>query len=202
MAFLTRGAAVHTGFSRLAKFMALLGGLVLSGLIVLVCISVFGRVFNDVLHGFGAQVAPGLAQVLLDWGVGPINGDFELVEAGVAFCVFAFLPLCQITSGHAAVDIFTSRFPQRLQRILAAAAEVAFALVLVLIAWRLFDGMMSKRGYGETTFLLQFPIWWAYLASLFGAVVAAFVGLYMAAMRLAEMVLGRAVLPTETEAKT
>jgi len=179
--------------------MALLGGLVLCALILLVCLSVLGRAMNGVLHGPVAQVAPGLATALLDWGVGPINGDFELVEAGVAFAIFAFLPLCQITSGHAAVDVFVTRMPAGFDRFLRAIAELAFAVVLVVIAWRLYDGMMSKRGYGETTFLLQFPVWWAYLASLSGAVVAALVGVYMAAMRLTEFLAGRALLPENAE---
>jgi hypothetical protein len=44
--------------------------------------------------------------------------------------------------------------------------------VLILISWRLYEGLLSKMSNGETTFLLQFPIWWAYAAS-FAASVAA-----------------------------
>ena len=69
--------------------------------------------------------------------------------------------------------------------------EIAFAAVLVLIAWRLYDGMIAKMRYGETSFLLQFPVWWAYAASLFGSVVAALVGVYMAAVRTVEFFTGR-----------
>ena len=69
-------------------------GLVLSALILLICVSIVGRTI----------------------GIGPINGDYELVEAGIAFSIFAFLPLTQITAGHATVDIFTNSLPPKIQR--------------------------------------------------------------------------------------
>lgn len=186
---------MHKLIYGLARIMAILGGLVLTLLILLTCVSILGRSLNGILHGdMMERIAPGFSTWLLDLGVGPINGDFELVEAGVAFAIFAFLPLCQITAGHASVDIFTARLPAGVQRFLRAATEVLFAVVLILIAWRLFEGMASKRGYGETTFLLQFPIWWAYAASLVGAIVAAGVGVYMALVRLAELLTGRVIV--------
>lgn len=180
--------------------MAVLGGLVLTLLIVLVCVSVFGRTMNGVLHGASETFLSGAAQWLLDMGVGPINGDFELVEAGIAFAIFAFLPLCHLSGGHATVDIFTSKLPVRVNKFLRMVIEVIFAAVLVTIALRLYAGMMSKLSYGETTFLLQFPIWWAYAASLFGAVVAAMVSVYIALMCVLEFATGRSILPTPEEA--
>ncbi len=171
----------------------------LSLLIVLVCASVIGRALNGLLHGALSEIAPGFAQWALDAGIGPINGDFELVEAGVAFAIFAFLPLCQLTSGHASVDIFTARLKPWVNRALRAVTDSVFAIVLIVIAVQLFDGMMSKLGYGETTFLLQFPVWWGYAASLLGAVCAAVVGSYIAIMRGAELVTGRSLLPDVPE---
>ncbi|EDZ48493.1 conserved hypothetical protein [Rhodobacterales bacterium Y4I] len=69
--------------------------------------------------------------------------------------------------------------------------EVVFAAVLVLIAWRLGDGLAGKYANGETSFLLEFPIWWAYAISLVAAVVAAIVGIYMGAIRTIEFFTGR-----------
>lgn len=185
---------MHMAMAFLARKMAILGGIVLGLLILLVCISVAGRTLNGFLHTVLSPLAPDLAQALLDTGVGPINGDFELVEAGIAFAIFAFLPLCQITGGHATVDIFTNLLPLRANRGLRMVTEIVFAAVLVLIAWRLFEGMLSKMSYGETTFLLQFPIWWAYAASFAGAVVAALVGVYTASVRSYEVFSGQTVL--------
>ena len=91
---------------RLARFMAMIGGFVLSGLIIVTCLSIIGRLMSSGLNADWTQnFAPQLAQTLIDFGIGPIKGSFELVEAGMAFCIFAFLPLCQIRNGHAQVDI-------------------------------------------------------------------------------------------------
>lgn len=171
----------------LARGMAMLGGAVLTFLILLTCLSVLGRAINTLLHSsFAESILGGLTKTLLDTGVGPITGDFELVEAGIAFSIFAFIPFCQITAGHASVDIFTSALPVRVNRFISMVAEILFALVLILIAWRLYDGMLSKMRYNETTFLLQFPIWWAYAISFVASIVSAMVSVYMAVVRIAE----------------
>lgn len=185
---------------RMAQAMAVAGGLVLTVLILLTCASILGRELNAVLNGDAVQAAmPSLAEAVLATGIGPINGDFELVEAGIAFAIFAFIPLTQITAGHATVDIFTARLPDGANRWLRALVDILFAGILVLIAVQLFHGMESKRQYGETTFLLQFPIWWAYAASLFGAVMAALCGVYVALVRVIEAARGRAILPDGPE---
>lgn len=186
----------------LSRFMAILGGIALSLLIALTCLSILGRTLNGIFHGdFMERVAPGFSKWMLDMGIGPINGDFELVEAGVAFAIFAFLPLCQITSGHASVDIVTNMFSRRVNRFLRMVTEVLFAAVLVLIAQRLYAGTMSKWNYGETTLLLQFPVWWAYSASLFGAIMAAIVGVYMGVIRTIEFLSGRLIIADGVEAE-
>ena len=137
------------------------------------------------------SISPEFANWALALGVGPINGDFELVEAGVAFAVFAFLPLCQLTSGHAVVDIFTAALPQKGKQFLAMIIDSVFAAVLILITVQLFGGTLSKYRFGETTFLLQFPVWWSYAASFAAALVASLVGVYVATMRLSQFVTGK-----------
>ncbi|KAE9630990.1 TRAP transporter small permease [Parasedimentitalea maritima] len=186
---------MHKFMLKLARFMAATGGFVLTLLILLTCLSISGRLLNGFFHGNLMQgMAPELAEWMIAIGVGPINGDFELVEAGVAFAIFAFLPLCQITSGHASVDILANSFSARVNRFLRMVTEIVFAGVLVLIAWRLEAGMISKLNNGETSFLLEFPVWWAYAASLVAAVVAAIVGLYMGAIRTFEFLTGRILI--------
>ena len=137
---------MHKLMTGLARTLAIVGGIVLSLLILLTCASILGRLLNGFFHGdFMQSAAPGLADWAIGIGIGPVNGDFELVEAGVAFAIFCFLPLCQITAGHASVDILANTFSRRVNRFLRMVTEVIFAAVLVLIAWKLFDGMMSKR---------------------------------------------------------
>ena len=188
---------MHHLMNRLAHFMAALGGLVLTALILLTCASILGRLLNTALHSISG-VAPDLSAWALGLGIGPINGDFELVEAGVAFAIFSFIPICQLTGGHADVDIFTSRLSPRINNCLRLGIEVVFAAVLVLIAVQLTSGMLAKRSFGETTFLLQFPIWWSYAASSVAAWVGAIVGVYMVFVRAKDVQTGGLSDPTET----
>lgn len=189
---------MYSFFLKLSRLMAFLGGVMLALLVLLVCLSIAGRSLNGVLHGDWVQgVMPGLANWLLALGIGPVRGDFEMVEAGIAFCIFAFLPLCQITGGHAAVDIFVDHMSQRFQRAMRLITDLAFAAVMVLIAVQLYGGTMSKVRSGQTTLLLEFPVWWGYALSLIGAVVAAAVAVFLALTRLREVATGRVILPAD-----
>ncbi len=95
---------LHSAIHKLANFMALLGGIVLCLLVLMVCVSISGRELSDLAH---SGLLRGVGDWLINLGVGPILGDFELVEAGVAFAIFAFLPLTQLSGAHAKVDVFT-----------------------------------------------------------------------------------------------
>lgn len=196
---------MHRFFMGLSKLMAIAGGFVLSILVAIVVLSILGREVNSFLHGDFAQGSfKGLADWLLAaklpgiWGpikLGPVNGDFELVQAGIAFSIFAFLPLAQISGSHATVDVFTSFLPDRPNRVLRGITEIAFAVVMIVIALQLWHGTVSKFSRHQTTFLLQFPLWWAYAASLVGAVVGAIVGVYVAAVRTIEMFTAHHIAP-------
>lgn len=176
----------------LARAMAWAGGAVLLATILTTCASILGRVLADLAHhDLTARLAPAMGAWLRDVGVGPITGAVELVEMGMAFAVFAFLPLCQITDGHAAVDLVTARLPARVALWLRALAETAFAGVLILIAVQLARGTRDRAVSGQTTFLLELPLWWAYAAGLGAAAVAALVAVHVAAGRLTAA-LGRA----------
>ncbi|WP_322894305.1 MULTISPECIES: TRAP transporter small permease [unclassified Yoonia] len=169
---------LHLAITRLAQGTALLGGAVLIALVCIICASITGREVIG-LAGTGA-----LHSFLRQIGIGPVTGDYELVEAGMAFAVFSFLPLTQLTQSHARVDIFTSGLGPRTNAALGAFWSVVMAAVILLITWRLYAGMQDKLRYNETTFLIQFPVWWAYAACLAAAVVACITSLYCAALRL------------------
>ncbi|MFZ1775063.1 MAG: TRAP transporter small permease subunit [Rhizobiaceae bacterium] len=157
---------------RLALFSALLGGFVLSALIVMTSLSVAGRALNFL-------------------GLGPVPGDFELVEAGMAFAVFAFLPIAALQAGHATVDIFTSGLGHRPNRFLLAIWETLFAVVMAILAVRLLEGTRGKIGNGEITLFLQFPVWWAYGACLFPAAIGVVVTFWSAWDRWRALITGR-----------
>jgi TRAP-type C4-dicarboxylate transport system permease small subunit len=156
----------------LAKALAIAGGLVLVAITAMTVVSIVGRGFI--------------------WaGLGPVPGDFELVEAGTAFAVFAFLPWCQLNRGHATVDLFTSALSEYLNRWIELLWEVVLSLATLLIAWRLWVGMLEKRSYGETTFILQFPIWWGMALCALATLVGGIVAIYMIWVRLVELKNGR-----------
>ena len=144
--------AIDKGIHRLAAATALLGGAVLVALVALTVVSVSGR-------------------SLIAIGLGPVPGDFELLEAGTAFAVFAFLPWCHLTRAHASVEVFTMKLPGAVNRILLIASDALMLLFALLLFWRHWLGTLDTRLYGETTFILQFPLWWAYAASALGAAV-------------------------------
>lgn len=151
--------AVERLLERLSAWLAIAGGAALVALTVITVVSISGR-------------------ALIFAGLGPIPGDYELVEAGTAFAIFAFLPWCQLKRGHVTVDLFLARFGARLNAGVDLVANILMTLASSLIAWRLWLGMLDKKAYGETTFILQFPLWWPYAAALAGAVFAVVVCAY------------------------
>ncbi|HAR80843.1 MULTISPECIES: TRAP transporter small permease [Sulfitobacter] len=182
----------------LARFTAVIGGLVLMALVLMTTASIIGRTVNKMLHSpFFQEKLTGLSQGLIDMGIGEINGNYELLEAGVAFAIFSFLPICQYYGAHATVDVFTSFLPARVNRWIMAFWEVVLAAVIMLIIWRLYEGMQRYLGNGETTLFLQFPVWWAYAASFASGVIASVVSVYCAVIRVIEAIRGTDILPSE-----
>ncbi len=185
---------------KLARAMALFGGVVLSFLVILICLSVAGRGISTFAHWETIQsLLPKLSAGLINTKVGPIPGDFEIVEAGIAFAIFSFLPLCQLHAGHASVDIFTSFLPKQTNAWLTAFGDVCLTSLIILITWRLLEGTWDKYQNGETTFILRFPVWWAYLASVIAAFIASIVALYSAIARVMEATTGRKMTPEGDE---
>jgi TRAP-type C4-dicarboxylate transport system permease small subunit len=140
-------------------------------------------------------VASVLGRALLSFGLGPITGDFELVEAGCAIAIFSFLPWCQLKRGHVTVDILLDQIGGRTKALFGMIGDVAIALIAGLIAWRLylgfgekfpyFDqglrdslGMGSKPFFPETTYELELPVWIPYGLALIGAALFFIVSLY------------------------
>lgn len=158
---------IDRAVERLAFWTAMLGGAVLIAVLLLTVISIVGR-------------------GLIFAGLGPIPGDFELVEAGTAFAVLAFLPLCQFHRGHVTVDLFLARVGRRPNAVIDVIANLLMTAAAAVLTWRLALGLLDKRSYGETTFILQFPVWWSYAACLLGAGVFTLVCAYTVVRSLGE----------------
>lgn len=137
---------------RLARASAIVGGLALCAITLMSVVSITGR-------------------ALLDIGLGPVPGDFELVELSTGIAIFLFLPWTYVRAGHASVDLLYRHLPVLVQRGIRLASDLLMLTLWVLLSWRLWDGMLEKRAYFETTFILQLPLWWAYAAACVGAVI-------------------------------
>jgi TRAP-type C4-dicarboxylate transport system permease small subunit len=187
---------MHRFFTWIARVTAIVGGLVLMVLVALTTLSIIGRTINKTMHSdFAVSTLGSLAQRIIDMGFGEINGNYELLEAGVAFAIFSFFPICQLYNNHATVDVFTSGLSPRALRILRAFWEIVLSVTIIFITWRLYEGMLRYVGNNETTLFLQMPVWWSYAASFAAASIACVVAVYCMIMRIGEAATGRAILP-------
>jgi len=137
---------------RLANWTAIVGGVVLVALTLMVVASVSGR-------------------AMIGLGLGPVPGDFELVEVGIGIAIFFFLPWCYLRGGHATVDLLYMHMPGWFKKGVDTFSDLAMLAIWLVLTWKLWEGTLEKREYMETTFILQMPLWWAYALCLVGAVI-------------------------------
>lgn len=152
----------HHGAARLARVLAFVGGIILVGLGALVTVS-----------------------VLMRWILGEgINGDFEMVQTGLAVAVFMFLPLCQAHRGNVMVDTFTARLPEAVQAGLDALWDCVYAAAAAFIAWRLSIGALEAYSSRTTSMVLGIPIYYAIAVCAAVAAFLAMIGVLTAIRRL------------------
>ena len=99
---------------RLARWTAMVGGAVLTALTLLVVASVAGR-------------------ALIGVGLGPVPGDFELVEMGTGVAVLFFLPWTYLKGGHATVDLLHAHLPRWAQKAIDTLSDVLMLLVWLVL---------------------------------------------------------------------
>ncbi|MCF8200269.1 MAG: TRAP transporter small permease [Sulfuritalea sp.] len=129
-----------------SRKMAWFGALILTLLAIMSVVSIIGRALSS-------------------FGLGPVPGDFELVEAGTALAVFCFLPWCHLRRGHADVTILWKAYPQGLRKFIFVIIELLTLAVWTLLVWRMGLATLEYRDNGEVSFILQMPVWWGYAAS-------------------------------------
>ena len=147
---------MSTTIYTLSRWLAWFGALVLTALAVMTVISIVGRALSFA-------------------GLGPVPGDFELVEAGAALAVFCFLPWCHLKGGHAVVDMLWNAYPPAMRRLLEVLSDGLMLLVWLLLVWRMGVAMADYYGNGEVSFILQMPVWWGYALSYVPAVIGCIV---------------------------
>ena len=148
-------AFVGLWLGRLANVLALIGGIVLTGVMIVAVVSILGRYARR-------TGLPGLDRL------GPVPGDFEIVSMGAGIAIFLFLAWAQFNRGHITVDIFISRLPPRAKAGLSVVGNLLLTILVVILAQQIGVGLEEKRRFGETTAILQLPVWWSYAGGLFG----------------------------------
>jgi len=96
----------------------------------------------------------------------PVPGDYELVELICAVAVFLFFPYTHSVSGNLTAEFFTSGLPGRWRTALDVVHDTIFALLAALLAWRLGHGLADKIRNGDSSILLQIPLWWPYTVAV------------------------------------
>ena len=130
--------------ARAARLTTLAGGAMLCAVAAVVVVSVGGR------YLFGR----------------PIEGDYELVEMGMAVAIFLCFPYCHLTGTNLVAEFFSTGFGPRTKLALDALSDAAFALVAAVFTWRLGVGLGRKLAQHDTTMLLAIPVWIGYAVAV------------------------------------
>lgn len=141
----------------LARLMAIIGGLIFVGLVLMSLVSIVGRK----TMGF---VVP---------------GDVEVLQMLAACAAASFFPYCHLLHGDIKVDFFTHNLKQETIWIIDAFGSLLVGLFGALIAWRSWAGAMMVRESGETSMILAWPVWIPQAFMVPGFALLAIAGIYM-----------------------
>jgi TRAP-type mannitol/chloroaromatic compound transport system permease small subunit len=145
-----------------SKYLAMAGGLVFVGLVVMSIVSITGR-------------------KLFSW---PVPGDVEMLQMCAAFAASAFFAYCHLVNGDIKVDFFTHNLPPRRVAALDALGSFLVGTFGALIAWRTAAGALAIKEVGETSAVLGFPVWIAQALMVPSFVLLAVAGFYLCAYEL------------------
>lgn len=134
MARASKGWAI---LDRLARGLAMAGGMLFIVLVVMSLVSIIGRKL----------------------GFGSVLGDVEMMQAGTAVAAAAFFPYCTLIGDHLRVDIFTEKLSEKTKTYMDAFCEFLLGVVVLLLAWRTLLSAIHLRETGDYTTLLGLPLW-------------------------------------------
>ena len=122
---------------RLARFCSLLGGLVMTGLMLMTCYSLIGRNFFD----------------------SALIGDFELTGVGAGAAIALFMPLCQLRRENIIVDFFTAKCSASTNFKLDRLGDFVMTVIFFLLSWRCGMAAINAKETMGASMLLGFPDW-------------------------------------------
>jgi TRAP-type mannitol/chloroaromatic compound transport system, small permease component len=111
----------------------------------------------------------------------PVPGDVELLQLCAAFASATFFAYTHLVHGDVKVDFFTTRLSPAKRAFLDAMGSLLVGLFGALIAWRAWAGAMTVKEAGETSAILELPVWVAQLLMVPSFALLALAGFYMCA---------------------
>ena len=141
----------------IAKWFAFAGGVIFTGLVIMSIVSIVGRkLFNA-----------------------PVPGDVEVLQMLAAFASASFFAYCHLMHGDVKVDFFTANISSIRRCFLDAMGSLLVGLVGAILAWRSWVGAMSLREAGESSAILEVPVWIAQALMVPSFILLALAGFYM-----------------------
>lgn len=140
-----------------SKLWAIIGGLAFVGLVGMSLISIVGRKLYSM----------------------PVPGDMEVLQMVAASASACFFGYCHLRGGDVKVDFFTHNLGPRITLLLDALGSFGVGLMGALLAWRTLVGALSLREAGETSSILEWPVWVAEILMVPGFILLALAGFYM-----------------------
>lgn len=141
----------------LTRLMAIVGGFIFVGLVVMSVISIVGRKTVNYV----------------------VPGDVEVLQMLAAAASASFFPYCHLLHGDVKVDFFTHKLPQKTLWAMDAIGSLLVGLFGALLAWRSWAGAMTVKEAGETSMILSWPVWIPQAFMVPGFVMLTVVGAYM-----------------------
>jgi TRAP-type C4-dicarboxylate transport system permease small subunit len=142
----------------LAKFCAILAGVLLTGITLATCVSLIGR------NTIGVTLV----------------GDFELTGVTAGAAIALFLPWCQLQRGNIIVDFFTAKASRKINAGLDRLGALLLGLAVGLLAWRTTLGGLNAFNTQSGTMMLGFPEWIVYTGIVPPLALTAIIGLWQA----------------------
>ena len=124
----------------LARFSAVLAGVLLTVITLMTCVSLIGR------NTIGVTLV----------------GDFELTGVATGAAIALFMPWCQFHRANIIVDFFTTNASEATTRRLDRFGALLLAFAFALLAWRTSLGGMNSWASHSETQILGFPEWVTY----------------------------------------
>ena len=109
--------------------------IVLFSLMAMTCIDVVGRYFFN----------------------SPLDGATELTQLMLGIIVFAVLPSVCRTEEHVSVDLLDIWFPDRWINVRQIILNLAMAIIMTVVTWRVWISAIRMAEYGDTTEFLAIP---------------------------------------------